>query len=81
MPLKAWPEPVGQVMGETIALGMLGWWVIGIVFIAFLLVTFFIEANKDNKLQDWLSRCHFGLGSEKYDSAELQVEQYKLALG
>jgi hypothetical protein len=51
------------------------------LFGAFLLVIFVIEKIKDNKLQGWLARCHFGNGEDKYDTADKQVAEYKLALG
>ena len=42
--------------------------------------TLFIETKKDNKLQEWLARCHFGKDAEKYPDTATHVEQYKLAL-
>ena len=42
--------------------------------------TLFIELSKDNKRQEWLSRCHFGTGADKYPDAQTHIEQYKLAL-
>ena len=42
--------------------------------------TLFIETKKDNPLQEWLSRCHFGTGSEKYPDTETHIRQYKSAL-
>jgi hypothetical protein len=42
--------------------------------------TLFIETSKDNKLQEWLSRCHFGVGADKYSDTDTQLQRYKLAL-
>jgi hypothetical protein len=42
--------------------------------------TLFIETSKDNKLQEWLARCHFGKGSDKYTDTATHVQQYMLAL-
>jgi len=58
------------------AFGPIGWFLLG----AFLLVTLYIETHKDNKLHEWLSRCHFGTGSEKYPDQTTQINQYKLAV-
>ncbi|MFT4266672.1 MAG: T6SS effector BTH_I2691 family protein [Xenophilus sp.] len=63
-----------------VALGPLGWIVLAIGVLIWLAATLFIETNKDNKLQEWLSRCHFGTGVEKYPDTATHVEQYKLAL-
>ena len=48
--------------------------------IALLLVTLYIETNKDNPVQEWLSRCQFGLRSDKYLDTATHVQQYKQAL-
>lgn len=56
--------------------GPVGWILLGVV----LLVTLYIETQKDNKLHEWLSRCHFGTGSEKYPDQTTQINQYKLAV-
>lgn len=63
-----------------IALGPIGWLLVGIGVLIWLAAAFFIETHKDNKLQEWLSRCFFGTGSEKYLDSKTEVEQYKLAL-
>jgi hypothetical protein len=33
----------------------------------------------ENKVQEWLSRSHFGLGADKYADATLQEAHYNLA--
>lgn len=65
---------------NILALGPLGWIVLAVGVLIWLGATLFIETNKDNKRQEWLSRCHFGLGSDKYPDTRTHVEQYKLAL-
>jgi hypothetical protein len=60
-------------------LGPIGWFIVGIALLALLLVTLFIEKNKDNKLQEWLARCHFGSDADKYSDAETEQAQLKLA--
>lgn len=62
-----------------IALGPIGWIIAGIALIGLLIVTLYVELAKDNKLQEWLARCHFGVSPEKYKSADAQQEQLKLA--
>ena len=63
-----------------VALGPIGWIVLAIGVLIWLVAIFFVESNKDNKLQEWLSRCHFGSGKEKYPDVTTHAEQYKLAL-
>jgi hypothetical protein len=60
-------------------LGPIGWLIVGIALLALLLITLFIEKNKDNKLQEWLARCHFGSNADKYPDAETEQAQLKLA--
>lgn len=64
----------------SIALGPIGWIILAIGMLIWLGATLFIETNKDNKLQEWLSRCHFGFGVDKYPDAATHIKQYKLAL-
>jgi hypothetical protein len=63
-----------------VVLGPIGWLFIGIAFVALMLITLYVETSKDNKLQEWLSRCHFGLGSGKYADDKMQLSEYELAL-
>ena len=63
-----------------LAFGPVGWLLVGVGFLAVFLLTFLIEAKKDNKLQEWLARCHFGTGTEKYSDAETQEAQHKRAI-
>lgn len=56
--------------------GPAGWILLGVI----LLVTLYIEAQKDNKLQEWLSRCHFGMGTEKYQDQTKQLTEFRLAV-
>ena len=64
----------------TITLGPIGWILVAAGVLIWLAATFFIETNKDNKRQEWLSRCHFGTAADKYPDTRTHVEQYKLAL-
>lgn len=63
-----------------VALGPIGWLVLAVGVLIWLGATLFIETSKDNKLQEWLSRCHFGNGAEKYPDTTTHLQQYKLAL-
>lgn len=54
--------------------GPLGWVLLGIL----LLTTLWIETQKDNNLQEWLARCHFG--SNTYEDAERQLVEYQHAM-
>jgi hypothetical protein len=63
----------------SIFLGPIGWLIVGIALLALLLITLFIEKNKDNKLQEWLARCHFGSDADKYPDVETEQAQLKLA--
>jgi type II secretory pathway component PulF len=60
-------------------LGPIGWLIVGIAVIALLLVTLWIEKNKDNTVQEWLMRCHFGSSSDKYQTEQEHVAELKLA--
>lgn len=65
---------------NTLALGPIGWILVAVAVVAWLVATLFIEMNKDNPLQEWLSRCHFGTGAERYADTAKHVKEYKLAL-
>jgi hypothetical protein len=69
----------GMAMG-ALSLGPIGWIVLALGVLIWLGATLFIESSKDNKRQEWLSRCHFGTGADKYPDAQTHIEQYKLAL-
>lgn len=58
--------------------GFAGWFMLGLV----LLVTLYVEVKKDNKLQDWLLRSHFGTAdnADKYKDSRTQMDQYRLAI-
>lgn len=58
------------------AFGPVGWILLG----AILLVTLHIETQKDNKLHEWLSRCHFGMGDDKYQDQTQQLKEYQQAV-
>lgn len=60
-------------------LGPIGWIIAACVCIAFIVITVLIEKEKDNKIQEWLARCHFGLNADKYASAEVEQKQLDLA--
>lgn len=45
-----------------------------------LLVTLYIETYKDNPLQEWLMRSHFGARADKYKTHTEEAEQFKRAL-
>lgn len=57
---------------------LVGWIVVGIAVIALLVITLWIEKNKDNKVQEWLARCHFG-AKPAYKTEAEHAEQLKLA--
>lgn len=54
----------------SFALGPVGWLIVGVALIALLVMTLWIEKNKDNKVQEWLARCHFGAKPEYKTEAE-----------
>jgi hypothetical protein len=59
-------------------LGPLGWVVVFGLLVAFIIVTIRIEKEKDNKLQEWLSRCYFGAAPDKYPDAAFEQQQLEL---
>jgi len=65
-----------------VALGPIGWAILAAGFVIWLGATFFIESSKENPMQAWLARCHFGHGpeSEKYVNLDTHIEQYRRAL-
>lgn len=58
----------------------IGWLMVGLAVIALLLVTLYIETHKDNELQEWLMRSHFGSRADKYKTHTEEAEQFKRAL-
>ncbi len=70
-------------MGWTVMLGPFAWvaWIIlAVGIVIWLGATWFIETHKDNPVQEWLGRCHFGTGQEKYPDTTTHIAQYKRAL-
>lgn len=59
---------------------LIGWLFVGLAVIALLLVTLYIETNKDNPIQEWLMRSHFGARADKYKTHTEEAEQFKRAL-
>lgn len=56
---------------------LIGWIFVGLAVIALFALTAWIEKNKDNPVQEWLMRCHFGTHPDKYkteaeEASELQ---------
>ena len=43
-------------------------------------VTLYIETYKDNSIQEWLMRSHFGNRPDKYKTHTEEAEQFKRAL-
>lgn len=62
-------------------LPVVGWVILIGMLVALGILAFFIEDAKDNKLQAWLRRCHFGTGADKYPDARMQLQEYGVALG
>jgi hypothetical protein len=54
--------------------------ILAFTLVAFIVITVLIEKNKDNKIQEWLSRCLWGTASDKYDAMAIEKEQLVLAL-
>jgi hypothetical protein len=62
------------------ALGPIGWLLVGLAVVVLFVVTAWIEKNKDNKVQEWLSRCHFGSNkAERYKTHQEELQQLQLA--
>lgn len=74
---------LGVVLGGLLlymgSLGPVGWIIAACVCIAFIVVTVLIEKEKDNKIQEWLARCHFGMNADRYASAEMEQKHLDLA--
>lgn len=77
----------GAVLGGALAIAFfysasipfLGWIFVGLAIIALFMVTAWIEKNKDNKIQEWLRRCHFGVDAEKYQTEAEEAAELKKA--
>lgn len=54
--------------------------VAALLFIGTLYLSTRIESEKDNDLQAWLRRCHFGNGPDRYDDVEFEQQQLAIAL-
>ncbi|PPE67305.1 T6SS effector BTH_I2691 family protein [Caldimonas caldifontis] len=73
---------IGLYLAVGVAgLPVVGWVILIGMLVALGILAFFIEDAKDNKLQAWLRRCHFGIGADKYPDARTQLEEYGVALG
>jgi hypothetical protein len=70
------------VATNLITLGPVGWFIVGVGVLVWLVATFFVETLKDNPRQEWLFRCHFGAApeSDRYRDVSTHAEQYKRAL-
>lgn len=58
---------------------VIGWIVVGLAVIALFVLAAWIERNKDNKVQEWLKRCHFGTHADKYQTEAEEVAELKKA--
>jgi hypothetical protein len=54
--------------------------VLAITLVAFIVITVLIEKNKNNKIQEWLSRCLWGTASDKYGNMLVEKDELLLAL-
>jgi hypothetical protein len=64
-----------------LAMGSIGPWglVTLVVFlVGYCFLIYYLEKEKENKIQEWLLRCYFGAGQEKYTDAKIEAEQLKL---
>lgn len=78
----AWLYRGSAVLGAIVTIGFLWLWhpIVMIVLVAALvLVAWFLEKYKDNKLQSWLEQCVFGKGTH-YPDAKLEMDEFELAL-
>lgn len=66
----------------TITLGPVGWFLVAVGVLVWLVATYFVETLKGNPRQEWLFRCHFGAAKqpERYPDLKTHVEQYERAL-
>lgn len=78
----AWLYRGSAALGVIVTIGFLCLWhpVLMIVLVAaFVVVAWFLEKLKDNKLQSWLEQCIFGTGTH-YSDAKLEMDEFELAL-
>jgi hypothetical protein len=50
-----------------------------VLLIGYCFLIFTLEKEKENKIQEWLQRCYFGMGAEKYPDGKIETEQLKFA--
>jgi hypothetical protein len=85
---------VSAVAGGGAALLLTGWFgatIIGlsstgvgiVLAVIAVVIAVLIEVFKDNKLQDWLERCHFGsfAPNDRYKDADTEMKELKLSAG
>jgi hypothetical protein len=78
-----WAYRVSAGVGVAAAVMLLvGWTGVGLVLVVLLIgITLLIEYFKDNKIQDWLERCVWGMGpAARYPTLEEEQRQLKLAV-
>lgn len=83
---------IGSAAGSLVATVMFTGWAatllgigvatgIGIILVVLVIViAVLIEVFKDNKVQDWLERCYFGIEDDRYQDLELELKELKIAL-
>ena len=84
----AWAYVSSAALGGSLAVAFfisgsipfIGWLIVGLAVIALLMVTLYIETQKDNPLQEWLMRSHFGSRADKYKTHTEEAAQFKQAL-
>lgn len=66
---------------KAAALGPVAWFFVGLGVLVLLGVTWWIEKNRDNKVQEWLMRCHFGTRpqGEKYPTQAEEAKELEAA--
>ena len=57
----------------------IGWIVVGLAVVALFVLAAWIEKNKDNKVQEWLKRCHFGNHADKYQTEAEEASELQKA--
>jgi len=66
---------------KATTLGPIAWVIVGLAVLVLLGITWWIEKHKDNKVQEWLMRCHFGTKppSEKYETQPQEAKELEVA--